>query len=32
MKKIISILFVSVLFTVSAHAGGMIGIKYGEGD
>ena len=32
MKKIISILFVSVLFTVSAHAGGMIGIKYGNGD
>ncbi len=32
MKKIISILFVSALFTVSAHAGGMIGIKYGNGD
>ena len=32
MKKIISILFVSLLFTVSAHAGGMIGIKYGNGD
>ena len=32
MKKIISILFVSALFTLSAHAGGMIGIKYGNGD
>ena len=32
MKKIISILFVSTLLTVSAHAGGMIGIKYGNGD
>jgi len=32
MKKIISILFVSALFTVSAYAGGMIGIKYGNGD
>ena len=32
MKKIISILFVSLLFTVSAHAGGMIGIKYGTGE
>ena len=32
MKKIISILFVSALFTVSAHAGGMIGIKYGNGE
>lgn len=32
MKKIISILFISALFTLSAHAGGMIGIKYGNGD
>ena len=32
MKKIISILFVYALFTVSAHAGGMIGVKYGNGD
>ncbi len=32
MKKIISILIVSVLFAFSAHAGGMIGIKYGEGE
>jgi hypothetical protein len=32
MKKIISILFVSALLTMSAHAGGMIGIKYGNGD
>ena len=32
MKKIISILFVSALFTMSAHAGGMIGIKYGTGE
>ncbi len=32
MKKIISILFVSLLLTVSAHAGGMIGVKYGNGE
>tara|TARA_B100000965_G_scaffold309598_1_gene268872 strand:- start:1957 stop:2595 length:639 start_codon:yes stop_codon:yes gene_type:complete len=32
MKKIISILFASLLFSVSAHAGGMIGIKYGTGE
>ena len=32
MKKVISILFASLLFAVSAHAGGMIGVKYGNGD
>ena len=32
MKKVISILFASLLFAASAHAGGMIGVKYGNGD
>ena len=32
MKKVISILFASLLFGASAHAGGMIGVKYGNGD
>ncbi len=32
MKKVISILFASLLFSVTAHAGGMIGIKYGTGE
>ena len=32
MKKVISILFASLLYVTSAHAGGMIGVKYGVGD
>ena len=32
MKKIISILFASLFLSVTAHAGGMIGIKYGTGE
>ena len=32
MKKIISILFASMIFTSSAYAGGLIGLKYGVGD
>ena len=32
MKKIISILFATLIFTTSAYAGGLVGIKYGVGD
>ena len=32
MKKIITILFASIIFTTSAYAGGMIGLKIGNGD
>ena len=32
MKKIVSILFASIIFTTSAFAGGLIGLKVGNGD
>ena len=32
MKKIVSILFASIIFTTSAYAGGLIGLKVGNGD
>ena len=32
MNKIISILFASIIFTTSAYAGGLIGLKVGNGD
>ena len=32
MKKIVSILFASFIFTTSAYAGGLIGLKVGNGD
>ena len=32
MNKIVSILFASIIFTTSAYAGGLIGLKVGNGD
>ena len=32
MKKIVTILFASIIFTTSAFAGGLIGLKVGNGD
>ena len=32
MKKIVSILFASIIFTTSAYAGGLIGLKVGNGE
>ena len=32
MKKIVTILFASIIFTTSAFAGGLIGLKFGEGE
>tara|TARA_B100001093_G_scaffold138713_1_gene131272 strand:+ start:614 stop:1261 length:648 start_codon:yes stop_codon:yes gene_type:complete len=32
MKKIISILFASIIFTTSAFAGGLVGVKFGQGE
>ena len=32
MKKIVSILFASIIFTTSAYAGGLVGLKVGNGE
>ena len=32
MKKIVSILFATIIFTTSAYAGGLVGLKVGNGD
>ena len=32
MKKIVSIIFASIIFTTSAFAGGLVGVKVGNGD